>query len=302
MTRSEAAKVKSDYIDERQAVTKKKFSALEKKLYEAIVDKFIRELSVSDGIINSSGQNIKLTAALDKIFKDFSQNQYAKVVAGIGGDMLKINSYNKAYFKKVIDSDFDVNKFDTISKQVDYFMAKRIGVKEDGSIEKKGYLDRLIKDEAVKNKVKQSVLQAITNRKPISDFIKETRVLIEGDDVSNGQLVRYFNNYVRDTYSQFDRTSGQLYASKIGIRCFIYQGGIIEDSRKFCKKRDGKVFTTDEAVTWANLTGDDAPIWSTDLGEYNPLVDCGGINCRHSIDYISNSLAIRLRPDLKGKI
>lgn len=33
-------------------------------------------------------------------------------------------------------------------------------------------------------------------------------------------------------------------------------------------------------------------------GSYNPLVDCGGYNCRHSLDFISPTLAKKLRPEL----
>jgi hypothetical protein len=36
---------------------------------------------------------------------------------------------------------------------------------------------------------------------------------------------------------------------------------------------------------------------------YNALIDCGGYNCRHRLDWVSDQMARRLRPDLfKNKV
>jgi hypothetical protein len=79
---------------------------------------------------------------------------------------------------------------------------------------------------------------------------------------------------------------------------FIYNGGLIETSRSFCIKRNAGVYSTEEAEKWA----DDPELTAIESREnYNWLIDRGGFNCRHSIDFIAKEVAFVLRPDLKNR-
>ena len=39
----------------------------------------------------------------------------------------------------------------------------------------------------------------------------------------------------------------------LGIKKYLYAGGLINDSRPFCVARDGKVFTREEVRSWGRL-------------------------------------------------
>lgn len=73
----------------------------------------------------------------------------------------------------------------------------------------------------------------------------------------------------------------------------IYQGGLIQDSRQFCKERNNKVFTKAEIESWKELE------WEGKPENYDPFINVGGTGCRHTLDWISIELAVILRPDLK---
>ncbi|HNR55534.1 MAG TPA: hypothetical protein PKJ19_10215, partial [Flavobacteriales bacterium] len=108
-----------------------------------------------------------------------------------------------------------------------------------------------------------------------------------------------------DTYQYLDRASSDAYATKLGLDAFIYAGGLIETSRDFCIKRNGKVFSRKEAEReWPKdptLPRTKKERESGVLVGYDPLRDMGRWNCRHRIRFISDALAEQLRPDLALK-
>ncbi len=296
MTRSQLSKLRKDFIEQRQEFMKKHIAASERKLYDQVFNKVISQLETDNGNIVSSGKNLTIATDVDGIYKSFNKREYSNILKEFSKDLSKIVNLNTDYFKTIAD-DTTPKRFDSVNSEVKSFMSKRIGLNSKDEIVKDGYLDRLVRDESLKNKIKDSIIKGITNKTPVAQVIKKLETIIVGNPNVDGGLVKHFNQHMHDTYNQFDRTTSKLYAEKLDLRFFIYQGGKIKSSREFCIQRDNKCFTTQEAEKWASLIGDeDGP--KADKNDYNPLVDCGGFNCRHSLDYISDSLAKRYRPEL----
>lgn len=293
MTIRQAAKLRAKFINTKRDLLTKNVSAIERKLYNAVLDKLISELEVSDGKIVNNNKNIDLTTVLDKIIKDFNNNEFAKVIRLFANDLLSIEGLNKTYFS-IIEK--DQQKLNEISKDVNKELNKKLGLDEKGAVKKNGYLDKLAKDTKLKVKLKKITYNAVIKGKPIDDFKKQMKTLVQGDAKVNGELTKHMNTFAYDTYQQFDRTAGEMFAEQLSLNAFIYNGGKIDTTREFCRERNGKVFTIDEAMGWKKLE------WDGKNKNYNPLQDAGGYNCRHTLDYISNQMAIRLRPELKGKI
>lgn len=299
MSRSEIAQLKQKYIRDAEKRMQHSLSVIEKKLFDSIFNKLISELEKSDGKIISNGENVKLSTALDEIFKSFEQNEYLKIVNAFSLDLNRIGDLNDKYFEVVAE---DQKKFKKAQKEVRSIMRERIGVNTEGKLKKDGYLDRLIKDNTLKQKVKELTFKAVTSGQPFDKYVARMERLIVGAPNVSGGLQKHFQQFAYDTFAQYNRTTSKLYATKLDLKVFIYQGGEIKTSRCFCIDRDGKVFTAEEAEKWKTLVNKECgPIMEKD-SQYDPLIDLGGINCRHSTDYISNSMAIRLRPDLEGKI
>jgi hypothetical protein len=98
------------------------------------------------------------------------------------------------------------------------------------------------------------------------------------------------------------------------MRYFIYQGGLINDSRDFCAAHNNKVWYYKEAFYWGEWTPSKGEYPSgyeikqidiykvpsyLNYPDYDPLIDRGGYNCRHSLGWISEDMAFVLRPELK---
>ena len=113
----------------------------------------------------------------------------------------------------------------------------------------------------------------------------DIRTFVVGNNDRLGGLQSQYNTFIYDTFQQIDRLESGIYAKEIGMEAFIYSGGKISTTRKFCCQRNGKIWTVDEAKKWRNLN------FQGKNKNYNPLVDLGGYNCRHSTQYISNVIA-----------
>lgn len=294
MTKSEVAQLREDFVRERTKLLNRRVSAAEQKLYEVIFKKVIEQFELDGGSIKSSSANIDIVNRLDSIWKEFQKGDYMKVIGMFSGDMSAIQSLNKTYFSII---DLDKEKIKKISAEVDNSINKRLGLNKAGEVINKGFLDKLIKDETFLKDIKKQTYKAVSGGESLKQFTKRISTTIKGNESVNGGLVKHFNTFAYDTYAAVDRTAQKLWAGKLGLRAFIYAGGKIKTSRKFCIKNNGKVFTTDESKNWEDLIGeDDGPMWSE--GTYEPLRDMGGHRCRHSPNFISNREAISRRPEL----
>ena len=125
-------------------------------------------------------------------------------------------------------------------------------------------------------------------------------------DSSVWMLEMNISSFVLDAYQVTERVASNEFAKRLGLRYFIYSGGLIETSRPFCRKRNNKVFTTEEAERdWPKDSTLPRTKAEKEAGgppdDYSPLEDCGRWNCRHRIMYIDEQAAFVLRPDLKPK-
>jgi len=96
-----------------------------------------------------------------------------------------------------------------------------------------------------------------------------------------------------------DRIENYLLALEYDMKYFIFQGGTRERTLDFCKKRNNKVFSIEELLTWKN--DPDRP--TTD--DYDPILHLGGNKCfegesfcYHMFGFISTESAKELRPDI----
>lgn len=165
-----------------------------------------------------------------------------------------------------------------------------------------GTLSLILSDRAPINSVKGVIHQAVASGLSLDDLQKGLRTKI----INSGLLQGFFAERIPDPYDQFDRMASKQFAEKLNLSYVIYQGGTIKTSRPFCIERNGKVFTTDEIEKFGTAKDKFGGYANKSKGEfqgktkiYVPFRDLGGYNCRHHLDYITEELALTLRPDLK---
>lgn len=106
-----------------------------------------------------------------------------------------------------------------------------------------------------------------------------------------GHLERYINNnilangstrqsLVRDSLHGFSRQITSIVTENLGLEWFLYSGGRVRDTRKFCLERTEKYWHKSEVESWASLD------WQGKIrgtNRDNIFQNLGGYNCRHTL-------------------
>jgi len=278
---------------------------------DAIIDDIISELDVVNGIIQDTAKNYRLVASLDKVFRLFSVEQASVLLPQITASVTAISDIGDSYFLAIATESI-MKRFDKIVEGAKVITDLRFGLK-GGKFVRGGLIEELISQFGA-TEVKQIMSKAVAGNMGKREFIKQMRGFVTGMEGKPGISERKWKQFAYDIYQQYDATYNKKLADEFGLEYFLYQGGLIDDSRDFCAAHNNKVWTTEEAETWATWTPAQGEypegyevkaknIYETPsyMGypSYDPFLDRGGYNCRHQLGYISEELAFKLRPELK---
>lgn len=86
----------------------------------------------------------------------------------------------------------------------------------------------------------------------------------------------------------------------------MYVGGIIENTRPFCKERNRKVFLRSEIALFGTSEDKFGGYVDKSAGlfsgkpktGYDPFTQCGGYRCRHHWSWLANEYAVRIDKNL----
>ena len=282
---------KLNLIESLEDNLKKSYSASERWLLSRLINDMIPELDVENGQIKNNNSNInKLVSKLNAIFRDLRTGRNADIVDDVLKGFGKISKSNAGYF--AIASEFLPDKFKGVNKSVEKIMRKSLGFDPAGKIIADSFIDTIGKNNGINQQLREQAIRSIQSGKSVKDFTDQLKDQILTDKDGLGVLNKHYGPTVSDRYAQYDRAESKEYADKVGMKAFIYAGGRVRDTRKFCCQRNSLVFTTEEAQKWTSLK------FAGKNTGYSPLIDLGGYNCRHSTQWISNRAAARLRKDL----
>lgn len=306
-------KRKDEFIMRREASLNKSVVRLQNMLISKLTREIIPMLDVNDGKIRNTLRNYQLLQSLDRVYKDFGTTQRLVFVTEIGDTARGLTTLNKQFFTVTMGASLP-EKFGRILAATEKKMMTAIGI-GGGKILGGGYLDSLSTNTELIASVKNLMSQSVTAQVRTKDFIAGMNDLITGSGEQPGAIETYLKRYAHDLYMTYDRAYATSLAEEVGMKYFYYIGGTIEDSRDFCVAHNGKVWTTEEAQKWKEWTPakgtypegykikqknrNEVPTYISQFDGYQPLVHCGGFNCRHHVGYIMEELAFEIRPELK---
>ncbi|WP_313418817.1 CdiA C-terminal domain-containing protein [Sphingobacterium multivorum] len=282
---------KADWIDTAVKELEKLVTQKQNEFAQEFLLAMIEQLEVEEGRILYSFKNRKLIQRLGKIIEGIKSKSFIDVVQKMVSSVNNIVSENIVYYGSITP---DKKLFKASSDQIKEIVFNRLGFDKEGNLMTDGYMQGLFDAPEVSQKLKEYVHQGAATKSGFESFRRSLRTLIEGEPEKLGIFERFYRNYAYDTYSQIDRLQSKLLAEDLELKYFIYSGGLIKTSRLFCIRKNGRVFTTEEAKTWEDEEDNTAK-----PPNYEPLIHCGGYGCRHSPNYITYEMAIVLRPDLK---
>lgn len=291
------------YLDARQRARLKDLGVLERLLVARMVEELASELEeTQDGRIRSRKGSVSISRSIDRVFDLVEEQGLPKLMAKAVTDIRGTLDFNARYYQKLTTPKKD--SYAEIRAAVDAVMRRRLGLDKDYAINPKGYLGELGRTQKAREEVKKMVAKAVAAGIPMAKLRKALQVKVAGTKATTGVLGRTLGGFVLDAYQVADAVTNREFAKRLDLKYFIYSGGLIETSREFCRKRNGKVFTTEEAEKWdedSTLPRTKEERDSGVVADYNPLEDRGRWNCRHRILYIPEEEAFRRRPELRPK-
>lgn len=258
----------------------------EAELFASVLEEFVDKLDVKDGVITNSLRNKRILSNIDRVFSDYAATKGVAIATGVAKGVQQLFDFNMQYFS-AFESE---TKMIPIGNDIKVTLEGWLGIGDDGKVQKNGYLSQLVNDATLSNKVKSLMVKSIVSGTGLSETKSALKDLIMGEKGKLSALEKHYRNFVYDTFSQVDRTIGKVTADKLQLNYAIYEGGLIETSRQFCREHNGKVYTREEIAKF------DPP--TAKQPDYNPFTDLGGYGCRHHLNWIPYTLAVILRPDL----
>lgn len=290
-------------LDEKQRKRLRELNGVERLLFTKLMKQLVEELEESDGRITSRKGFVSLGKAVDAIFDAVEEQGLGKLGSNMAKDMHSVVATNADYFK-AIQTRVKGGGFKEIRTTVMNTMRRRLGIDQEGGIQSKGYLDQLFATQTARDEVKKMVEKAVTAGIPMKKLERQLRVKVQGSRTTAGVLEKHLGGFVLDTYQKADSITNNEFGKRLGMRFFIYSGGLIETSRQFCIKKNGKVFSIEEAEReWPKdkaLPRTKAEEESGVITDYIPMEDRGRWRCRHRLLPIPDELAFEMRPELKN--
>lgn len=271
-------------IDEVEKRIRRSSSALTKSMLKL----FLNKLSAENGRIIASFDR-ETTTLFNQAYKSYSNTAQQQLARSILADINNILEDNDGYYKNTTKR--------TIAQKeiIKRIVNRRLGINADGKLINKGFMSSLLDDAGLKSDLQKHIFKEVFRGTGPEALRKSIKTYIEGDKNRLGTFEKYYKTFSYDVYAQISSYTGALYANELGLRYFIYNGGLIETSREFCRKKNGNVYSNDEGRQWV----DDPTLTAIpSKASYSWFIDRGGYNCRHFMDFIAKEVAFVLRPEL----
>ena len=162
---------------------------------------------------------------------------------------------------------------------------------ETGEVIPGGYLDQAVNFGGIAQQVGSILNQQIAARSSLTSIRKALRI---GLGAKGGGIVdSHFTRFTRDLFAEHDRVVKLEYKEQLGLSFAVYAGTEIDTTRPFCEDRINNVYTESEILKWNTQD------WQGKKPGDVRIV-CGGYNCRHHLNWISEGTANAIAEDRGG--
>lgn len=266
------------------AVTRK----AEELLIKIIIDEASKLVTDENGkLVSSTGNIVSISQAVEKAFNQFRKGPQIQIIKDMLSSFQDIGALNETYFKAAAE---DKKKYDDIISGVEKNLRQRAGIAENGTLVKGGFLYNLVNDTSIQAGIQAAAQKGIVSTLTFNEYLDMLRINIRGNPDLPGPVTQHYRTFAHDAYMIYDSAYAEKVAEDLQLRYFVYEGGLIETSREFCRKKDGFTFTKAEAEE--NWPKDPTLLKTKQEKEsgvlnYNPIQDRGRWNCRHHLNWIT---------------
>lgn len=271
-----ASKKRSDTITAAQKGLLERTTSLEKRMYSFVVNSFMPEMDISKGKVVNSTKNLKLINTSDGLKKFFKE-----------AINIALRDYYMEQFKSI------TAQTGRIYEQFSPNTTSKKAVEERGKLMVEGLLDSIFGNTTVQSGIQTTLRNSVIAGQQTSVLKQLLESQIQGKEGKYGSLTHFHYGNGYDQMQSYSRSLDNDYSTVLSLNYAIYQGGEIKTTREFCEARAGKVFNRETVLSWQNME------WSGKIPNGDILIDLGGYNCRHDLDWISYELAKRIDPTIE---
>lgn len=279
------ARRRAEAIEQLQAALSGHVDEAERRLYEGLLAR-LEDIQADPTV-------------LAQLLAEYQQQVALPLAVFYAQSVLALPALTETYF-----ADLGVAGFTKLRAPLTDYITQRLGITAAGEPVAGGYLASLLGDTSAQQALLRYAYSMQASGAGLADYRTGLKQLALG--VGNGQgLMQQLYQQSYDDMNRLDRVLQGMAAERLGLRAYLYQGGLVQSSRPFCKVRNGKCFTDWEVAAFG--TSRDAyggysnkaqGLFAGKSEPYSPLEDCGGWNCRHGLSAVPNAIALQMRPDL----
>jgi len=263
-------------IEEANLLFSKIVDNTQNSIYNLAVSK-LRELDVdADGYVRQTASNRKIIRGVYKAFDEgLAKGGYYQGLSDFVATMKTLDAINAGYF-----SDLGLAAFNDSSTLITSLQKQSISTVEG-----------LLLNDGLQTQIKEPLynllLQNVNTGGSYSGMVDQMRNYVKGTSDTDGKLLRYTKQITQDVLNNYSRSYQAAIGAKLGLEFFQYVGGLMPESREFCRDRAGDYFHYKEIESWASLD------WKgkrSDTTESSIFVYAGGHQCKHLIMPVSISV------------
>ena len=279
------AKKQAKAIAALEAKFGRKVAGLQKVLHDLIRDRFLDSLARDEaGYLLYNVSNVNRVNNMVKTWEYFQEKHLRPEILQFGKDLLALTDVSTGYYL-ALGKEYDLTlKFEKTLE----IISKQIGITLDKTpkIIPGSYLDRLLDAAQVRDKVINVVLENVAGKAAFTDLKAQLSEVIKGSKEVNGAMEKYMRTYAYDTVTQVQRSFDKSMADNYKMNCFVYEGGLIKESRPFCIEHLGKTICRAEIEELDKQRVDPDKAWKGANPDVPFEISLGGYNCRHRAMWI----------------
>lgn len=219
-------------------------------------------------------------ARVDEIITELARfltrSEYVQLVEGVAEEFVLQQGRTIAYFEAATGS----------VPVTTGFAATRYAQATDAAIRN---IAQNIPTQYLATPLRNTLLEGISSGSSYTDLLQNVQSIIIGNDVNEGNLLRYSRQIVSDSLSVTDREFTNIVANDLGLTWYLYAGGEISTTRCFCDERNGRYYHAEEIKAWGRgeglgtcATKDGWAGMFKGTNESTIFAYAGGYNCQHS--------------------
>lgn len=252
-------------------------SVVQKRLATYLASVFLPSFDIDeDGRIVNSSKNLKRIASASKLRKFIRDDVDKELLA----------NYKTSFETNASNSVSYYDLFDVKSGTVNNIINR-------SNISKDAFLTELFDNNDTIKQLQTTIRANIITQTPFKDLKGLLNEQVKGTEDKLGLIESYHYREGIEEFQTYSRGLDQQFSKALKLNYAIYAGTEIRTTRVFCDDRVGNVYNRETILEWNDLD------FQGKKKNHNILIDLGGYNCRHDLNWISYQLAKRLNKDIE---